>query len=111
MLYDGEAQPQTAILSRGRRIGLAEPLKHMGKRLGGDANAGVGHGNLNVRIHFVQKDLNLALESAKKLGLALPHTASAQQLFSVCVANGGREWDHSGTVKALELMSNHQVTE
>jgi 2-hydroxy-3-oxopropionate reductase len=29
----------------------------------------------------------------------------------VCVANGGREWDHSGMVKALELMSNHQVTE
>ncbi|KQR87063.1 2-hydroxy-3-oxopropionate reductase [Burkholderia sp. Leaf177] len=67
--------------------------------------------NPGFRIELHQKDLNLALESAKKLGLALPHTASAQQLFSVCVANGGREWDHSGMVKALELMSNHQVTE
>ena len=66
--------------------------------------------NPGFRIELHQKDLNLALESAKKLGLALPHTASAQQLFSVCVANGGREWDHSGMVKALELMSNHQVT-
>src|SRR5471030_2544561 len=63
------------------------------------------------RIELHQKDLNLALEGAKALGVALPNTASAQQLFSVCVANGGREWDHSGMVKALELMSNHQVTE
>jgi 2-hydroxy-3-oxopropionate reductase len=67
--------------------------------------------NPGFRIELHQKDLNLALESAKKLGLALPHTASAQQLFSVCVANGGREWDHSGMVRALELMSNHQVSE
>jgi 2-hydroxy-3-oxopropionate reductase len=63
------------------------------------------------RIELHQKDLNLALEGARKLGLALPHTASAQQLFSVCVANGGRTWDHSALVRALEIMSNHQVTE
>jgi 2-hydroxy-3-oxopropionate reductase len=63
------------------------------------------------RIELHQKDLNLALEGARKLGLALPHTASAQQLFSVCVANGGRTWDHSALVRALEIMSNHQVSE
>jgi 2-hydroxy-3-oxopropionate reductase len=63
------------------------------------------------RIELHQKDLNLALEGARKMGLALPHTASAQQLFSVCVANGGRTWDHSALVRALEIMSNHQVTE
>jgi 2-hydroxy-3-oxopropionate reductase len=61
------------------------------------------------RIELHQKDLNLALENARKLGIALPHTASAQQLFSVCAANGGRAWDHSAMVRALELMSNHQV--
>jgi 2-hydroxy-3-oxopropionate reductase len=63
------------------------------------------------RIELHQKDLNLALEGARKMGLALPHTASAQQLFSVCAANGGRTWDHSALVRALEIMSNHQVTE
>jgi len=61
------------------------------------------------RIELHQKDLNLALEGARKLGIALPHTASAQQLFSSCVANGGREWDHSAMVKALELMGSHQI--
>jgi 2-hydroxy-3-oxopropionate reductase len=61
------------------------------------------------RIELHQKDLNLALEGARKLGIALPHTASAQQLFSSCVANGGREWDHSALVKALELLSSHRI--
>jgi 2-hydroxy-3-oxopropionate reductase len=61
------------------------------------------------RIELHQKDLTLALEGARKLGIALPHTASAQQLFTSCVANGGREWDHSAMVKALEIMASHQI--
>jgi 2-hydroxy-3-oxopropionate reductase len=61
------------------------------------------------RIELHQKDLNLALDGARKMGLALPHTASAQQLFSVCAANGGKAWDHSAMVRALELMSNFSV--
>ncbi|CAJ0819022.1 2-hydroxy-3-oxopropionate reductase [Ralstonia flaminis] len=61
------------------------------------------------RIELHQKDLNLALEGARKLGIALPNTASTQQLFSVCAANGGKAWDHSAMVKALELMADHTV--
>ena len=67
--------------------------------------------NPGFRIELHQKDLNLALDGARKMGLALPHTASAQQLFSVCAANGGKAWDHSGMVRALEIMSNHKVAE
>ena len=62
------------------------------------------------RIELHQKDLNLALEGARALGLALPNTALAQQLFSACVANGGRAWDHSAMVKALELMSGYEIS-
>ena len=61
------------------------------------------------RIELHQKDLNLALEGARAMGLALPHTASAQQLFSVCAANGGRAWDHSAMVRALELMGGAEL--
>ena len=61
------------------------------------------------RIELHQKDLNLALEGARTLGIALPNTASAQQLFSVCAANGGKAWDHSAMVRALELMADHPV--
>lgn len=55
------------------------------------------------------KDLNLALGSAKALGLSLPNTASAQQLFSACVARGGAGWNHSAMVKALEVLADKEV--
>lgn len=61
------------------------------------------------RIELHQKDLNLALEGARALGLSLPHTASAQQLMSSCVAHGGAGWDHSALVRALEIAGNHQI--
>lgn len=61
------------------------------------------------RIELHQKDLNLALDGARKLGLSLPHTASAQQLFSACAANGGKAWDHSAMIRALELMANFEI--
>ena len=61
------------------------------------------------RIALHQKDLNLALSSARALGLALPATAAAQQLFSACVAQGGAAWDHSAMVRALERLSNFEI--
>ena len=61
------------------------------------------------RIELHQKDLNLALQGARAMGVALPNTATAQELFNTCVANGGAKWDHSGMVKALERMANHDV--
>jgi 2-hydroxy-3-oxopropionate reductase len=61
------------------------------------------------RIQLHQKDLNLALSSARELGVALPNTAMAQELFNSCVAHGGKAWDHSGMVRALEKMSNFQI--
>jgi len=61
------------------------------------------------RIELHQKDLNLALQGAKTLGVALPNTASAQELFNVCAAHGGKGWDHSAMVRALEIMSNAEV--
>ncbi|WP_326541203.1 2-hydroxy-3-oxopropionate reductase [Pseudorhodoferax sp.] len=61
------------------------------------------------RIALHQKDLNLALGAARSLGLALPATSNAQQLFSACVAQGGGAWDHSGMVRALERLSNFEI--
>ena len=61
------------------------------------------------RIELHQKDLNLALEGARALGISLPSTAVAQQLFSSCTARGGKAWDHSGMVRALELLANHEI--
>src|SRR2546422_370992 len=61
------------------------------------------------RIELHQKDLNLALDGARTLGISLPSTALVQQLFSSCAAHGGKAWDHSGIVRALELLANHEI--
>ena len=61
------------------------------------------------RIALHQKDLNLALSSARALGVSLPNTATAQQLFNSCVAHGGAAWDHSAMVRALEKMANFEI--
>jgi 2-hydroxy-3-oxopropionate reductase len=97
----------------------ADPAKVRQALMGGFASSRIleVHGERMIkrnfqpgfRIELHQKDLNLALAGARTLGLSLPNTASAQQLFSACVANGGAAWDHSGLVKALELMGKHEV--
>ena len=38
-----------------------------------------------------------------------PNTATAQELFNVCAAHGGKNWDHSSMVKALELMAGFEI--
>ena len=63
------------------------------------------------RIELHQKDLNLALEGAKALGVSLPNTSTTQQLVNACAANGGAKEDHSALVKALERMANKAVGE
>jgi 2-hydroxy-3-oxopropionate reductase len=61
------------------------------------------------RIELHQKDLNLALGSARALGLALPNTASTQQLFSACAARGAAGSDHSALVQAIEALANFEI--
>lgn len=63
------------------------------------------------RIALHQKDLGLALNGAKSMGVSLPQTASAAQLMQACAANGWGQMDHSALVKALELMAAHQVSD
>ena len=65
--------------------------------------------NPGFRIGLHQKDLNLALQGAKALGVALPGTANAAQLMQACAAQGWDQMDHSALVRALELMAAHEV--
>jgi 2-hydroxy-3-oxopropionate reductase len=67
--------------------------------------------NPGFRIKLHQKDLNLALQGAKALGVSLPNTAMAAQLMQTCAANGLAEMDHSALVQALELMAKHPVAQ
>lgn len=61
------------------------------------------------RIELHQKDLNLALQGAKTLGVSLPHTASAAQLMQSCAAHGLGGADHSALCRSLEMMANHTI--
>ena len=97
----------------------ADPVKVRQALMGGFASSRIleVHGERMIkrtfdpgfRIELHQKDLALALSGARSLGVALPNTATAQQLFSACCADGGARWDHSAMVKALEKLANHPV--
>ncbi|MCG5234644.1 2-hydroxy-3-oxopropionate reductase [Xanthobacter oligotrophicus] len=97
----------------------ADPAKVRQALMGGFASSKIleVHGDRMVkrtfdpgfRIELHQKDLNLALQSAKALGVSLPNTATCQELFNACAAHGGSKWDHSAMVKALELLANHEI--
>ena len=97
----------------------ADPAKVRAALMGGFANSRIleVHGERMVkrnfdpgfRIELHQKDLNLALQGAKQLQISLPNTATCQELFNACAANGGAAWDHSGMVRALEMLANFQI--
>lgn len=98
----------------------ADPAKVRQALMGGFASSKIleVHGERMIkrtfapgfRIDLHQKDLNLALQNAKALSVALPGTANAAQLMQTCAANGWGQLDHSAIVKALELMAAHAVT-
>ena len=97
----------------------ADPVKVRAALMGGFAHSRILelHGerilnrtfNPGFRIRLHQKDLNLALQSARSMGLSLPNTATAQELFNAVAAQGGIDLDHSAMVLALEKLANHQV--
>ncbi|MCZ7563602.1 MAG: 2-hydroxy-3-oxopropionate reductase [Burkholderiales bacterium] len=61
------------------------------------------------RIELHLKDLSLAVAGARALAMSLPITAITQQLMNACAANGGAGWDHSATVRALEMLANFDL--
>jgi 2-hydroxy-3-oxopropionate reductase len=97
----------------------ADPAKVRAALLGGFAQSRILelHGermikhnfNPGFRIRLHQKDLNLALESARSMGLSLPNTSLAQELFNAVAAQGGSDLDHSAMVLALEKLANHAI--
>ena len=97
----------------------ADPAKVREALMGGFASSKIleVHGERMIkrtfdpgfRIELHQKDLSLALSSARALGVSLPNTAIAQELFNSCATHGGRTWDHSAMVRALEKMANFEI--
>ena len=61
------------------------------------------------RIALHRKDLGLALEGARELGLSLPNAAAARELMNACAARGWDDLDHAALVKALELLAGREI--
>ena len=99
----------------------ADPAKVREALLGGFAQSRILdlHGKRMIdrtfepgfRIRHQQKDLNLALQGARSLGLSLPGASLAQELYNAVAAQGGSGLDHSALVLALETLANHKVHE
>jgi 2-hydroxy-3-oxopropionate reductase len=97
----------------------ADPARVRQALLGGFASSRVleVHGERMIkrtfepgfRISLHQKDLNLALQGARTLGVALPQTAIAAQLMQSCSALGLAQADHSALVRALETLAQHEI--
>ena len=97
----------------------ADPVKVRQALMGGFAASRIleVHGERMIRRNFepgfrielFQKDLSIALNSAHQLNMDLPNTAACQELFDVCVAQGGSKWDGSAMVRALEILAGHEV--
>ena len=97
----------------------ADPARVRQALMGGFANSRIleVHGERMVKRNFEpgfrialhQKDLNLALQGARSLGVSLPNTASCQELFNAALAAGGATWDHSGMVRVLERLACHEI--
>jgi 2-hydroxy-3-oxopropionate reductase len=97
----------------------ADPAKVRQALMGGFASSRIleVHGERMIkrtfepgfRISLHQKDLNLALSSARALGVSLPNTATTQELFNACAAAGGQGWDHSALVRSLEKLASFEI--
>ncbi len=61
------------------------------------------------RIRLHQKDLNIALQAAREMGMSLPNTALAQQMFSAVAGAGGADLDHSAIVQAIERLAGTEL--
>ena len=98
----------------------ADPAKVRQALLGGFAQSRIleVHGERMLKRTFTpgfrgrlhQKDLNIALQTARELGVSLPGTAIVQELFNTLSADQSIDLDHSAIITAIEKLANHKVS-
>jgi 2-hydroxy-3-oxopropionate reductase len=98
----------------------ADPGKVRQALMGGAANSLIlqNHGQRmldrdftqSFRVALQQKDLGLAVEAAKSLGMVLPNATNTWQLYNGCLANGDADADHIAILKVLESLANYQLS-
>lgn len=97
----------------------ADPVKVRQALMGGAANSLIleNHGQRMIdrnfeqsfRVELQQKDLGLAVETAKAIGMVLPNATATWHLYNGCLANGDAKADSISILKVLEAMANHRL--
>lgn len=75
------------------------------------------HGNRMIQRTFApgfktklhRKDMQVILNTARELGLALPMSAQVAELMNGLIGNGGGDLDHSALVTMFEKMGNYEI--
>jgi 3-hydroxyisobutyrate dehydrogenase/2-hydroxy-3-oxopropionate reductase len=58
---------------------------------------------------WMHKDVSMALDSARSLGVPLPVTAVTQQMFQAAIAGGDADADFCSTIKTMEKLADVEV--
>jgi 2-hydroxy-3-oxopropionate reductase len=66
------------------------------------------HAGIEARLHY--KDIQIVLDEAHALGMALPTTALVTQMFNALIGRGGGKEDSSQLLEVIEDMSSALLT-
>ena len=107
-----EAVAEALLLAR--KAG-ADPAKVREALLGGFADSTIlklhgermieGSFDPGFRVRLHRKDMGLAVDAARALGLALPNAAIVEQLMNAAVGRGDGDLDHSSLIRTLEMVA------
>ncbi|MFC1799206.1 2-hydroxy-3-oxopropionate reductase [Thermodesulfobacteriota bacterium] len=97
----------------------ADPAKVREALLGGFAQSRIldVHGERMIKRDFkpgfmlrlMQKDLNIAIQAARSLGMSVPSAALTQELYNAVAAREGGSIDYCAIVLALEQLADFQL--
>lgn len=98
-----------------------DPAKVREALMGGFAQSRILdlHGNRMIRRTFApgfkvklhRKDMNIILNTARELGMALPVSSVIAELMNGLIAHGGGDLDHSALVMMFEKMANFEIAQ
>ncbi|MCU4653225.1 NAD(P)-dependent oxidoreductase [Roseibacterium sp. SDUM158016] len=67
------------------------------------------HFNHGFAVDWMRKDLGIALEQGKEMGLSLPVTALVDQFYAEVQQLGGGRWDTSSLIQRFRRMNGEEV--
>jgi len=105
LLFASKAGADPAVVRTALMGGAANSIileRHGARMLDHDFKPG-------FRAELQQKDLNLAMQAARELGIYLPAASTAHDMYNSVTAQGNAKEDHISVLRSLEAMANHRL--